>query len=112
MPITAQDNPPGLSIYAYTPGRGYSWAKIIAGRTVPISLAAGRHDDNDERRRLFKRSAPSYVEGGRIVEIFSYADQRPRASPEAYAFAGFAKMSIHRWSRHQARLSYVEALAR
>src|SRR4029077_21250914 len=56
----AQDNPPGLSIYAYTPGRGYSWAKIIAGWTVPISLAAGCHDDNDERRRLFKRSAPSY----------------------------------------------------
>jgi len=31
---------------------------------------SGRHDDNDEPQRLFKRSAPSYVEGRRIAEIF------------------------------------------
>jgi len=30
---------------------------------------SGRHNDNDERQRLFKRSAPSYVEGGPIAEI-------------------------------------------
>ena len=41
MPITAQDNPPGSSIYAYTPGRGYSWAKII-GRMDSSDLFSQR----------------------------------------------------------------------
>ena len=111
MPITRKIT--GL-VYPSMPN---PWSRLLVGqnhrRMASSDLSrSGCHDDNDERRRLFKRSAPSYVEGRLIVEIFSYADQRPRASPEAYAFAGFAKMSIHRWSRHQARLSYVEALAR
>ena len=65
----------------------------MAGSDISRS---GRHDDNDERRRLFKRSAPSYVEGRRIVEIFSYADQRPGHRPKPMPSLGFVKMSIHR----------------
>ncbi len=62
-------NRPVLSIYADTPSRGYSWAKWSSQVTRSDLSHSGRHNDNDERQRLFKRSAPSYVEGGPIAEI-------------------------------------------